>query len=97
MTPIWTHLGPVLGLPGAPKCNKYDVFYVFADSRLSTEDAQYDPKRAPRVPQEASREAQERPTGAQEEPKTAPGRPQDGSKMAQIAFQDLSDDPGASK
>ena len=72
-------------------------FDVFAYSRLSTEDAQYHPKRAPRVPQEAPRGAQERPTGAQEEPKTAPGRPQDGSKMAQIAFQDLSDDPGASK
>ena len=43
-------------------------FDVFAYSRLSTEDAQYDPKRAPRVPQEAPRGAQERPTGAQEEP-----------------------------
>ena len=81
--PIWGSSWAPLGTPRGPKMQYVlRCFDVFAYSRLSTEDAQYHPKKAPSVPQEAPRGAQERPTGAQEEPKTAPGRPQDGSKTA---------------
>ena len=67
-----------LGTPRGPNMQYTSRFFdVFAYSRLSAEDAQYDPKSNPRVPQETPRGSQERPTGAQEEPNTAPGRPQD--------------------
>ena len=73
----------LLGAPWGQKMQDVSMcFYVFAYSLLSASDAQDDPKRAPRGPQEAPRRAQGRPTRAQEEPKTAPGLPQDSSKTS---------------
>ena len=88
LTPTWPNLGPSWtpsGRPNPVKTNGFCMFLLL--HRFASQDAQDDPKTAPRAPQEASRRPREVPKGPerpqdgpQDDPKTAPRRLQGASK-----------------
>ena len=93
VTPIWAHLGPLLGRPGAQKCNMYEGVLLFLRIHFYLLEIS---NVIPRGPQEALKRSQEEPKRGPQGPKRGPRRPQDGpkralrsSKTAQVASQGL--------